>query len=368
MSPERPWNLAASVRQRLLNRARERSEDFNHLLTRYANERLLFRLAESAHRDEFVLKGATLFELWHDAVYRATRDVDLLGFGEPAVERVQAVFRELCAVDVEPDGLRFLEGSVRAERIRDAQEYGGVRVRLTADLDGARIALQVDIGFGDIVTPGVVEAEFPTLLDFPAPRLRTYPRETVVAEKFEAVVRLGIANTRMKDFYDLWAMATTFAFDWGVARGGAGRHFPPPRHFVASRAAGRAAPGVHRRHREAGAMVGLLAARRTLSRRDPRVRHRAAQPLSAATGLHGGPWRASNKTGPQEGTGGPTEGPQRRWWRPGVLEGDCRPHVPVRIPGAAAFPDGRPLASLRANAVLAPGAGPPFGPPGDRAA
>ena len=160
-----------------------------------------------------MLKGATLFELWHEAVHRATRDVDLLGFGEPTVERMQAVFRELCAVDVEPDGLRFLERSVRAEPIRDGQAYGGLRVRLGADLDGARIALQVDIGFGDVVTPGVVEAEFPTLLDFPAPRLRTYPRETVVAEKFEAVVRLGIANTRMKDFYDLWAMATTFAFD-----------------------------------------------------------------------------------------------------------------------------------------------------------
>ena len=213
MSPERPRNLAASVRQRLLNRARERGEDFNYLLTRYANERLLFRLAESGHRDQFVLKGATLFELWHEAVHRATRDVDLLGFGEPTVERMQAVFRELCTVDVEPDGLRFLEPSVRAEPIRDGQAYGGVRVRLGADLDGARIALQVDIGFGDVVTPGVVEAEFPTLLDFPAPRLRTYPRETVVAEKFEAVVRLGIANTRMKDFYDLWAVATTFAFD-----------------------------------------------------------------------------------------------------------------------------------------------------------
>ena len=213
MSAERPRNLAASVRQRLLNRARQRGEDFNYLLTRYANERLLFRLAESGHRDQFVLKGATLFELWHDAVHRATRDVDLLGFGEPAVERMQAVFRELCTVDVEPDGLRFLERSVRAEPIRGGQEYGAVRVRLAADLDGGQIALQIDIGFGDVVTPGVVEAQFPTLLAFPAPRLRTYPHETVVAEKFEAAVRLGIANTRMKDFYDLWAMATMFAFD-----------------------------------------------------------------------------------------------------------------------------------------------------------
>lgn len=116
MSPQHPRNLAASVRQRLLNRARERSEDFTSLLTRYANERLLFRLAGSAHRDQFVLKGATLFELWHDAVYRATRDMDLLGFGELAVERMRAVFRELCTVDVEPDGLRFLAPASRCRR------------------------------------------------------------------------------------------------------------------------------------------------------------------------------------------------------------------------------------------------------------
>ena len=224
LSPERPRNLAASVRQRLLNRARERGEDFNYLLTRYANERLLFRLAESAHRDQFVLKGATLFELWHDAVHRATRDVDLLGFGEPALERMRAIFRELCIVDVEPDGLCFLETSVRAERIHDGQEYGGVRVRLAADLDGARITLQLDIGFGDAVTPGVVEAKFPTLLDFPAPRLRTYPRETVVAEKFEAVVRLGIANTRMKDFYDPMGDGHDVRIRRRVAGGGAGGH------------------------------------------------------------------------------------------------------------------------------------------------
>ena len=213
MSPERPRNIAASVRQRLLNRAREHGEDFNYLLTRYANERMLYRLAESVYRDQFVLKGEVLFELWSDAAHRATRDVDLLGLGEPTVERVRAVFQDLCTMEVEPDGLRFLDASVQAERIRDRQQHGGVRIRLTADLDRARIPLQIDVGFGDAVTPGAVEAVFPALLDFPAPRLRTYPRETVVAEKFEAMVRLGIANTRMKDFHDLWVMAATFAFN-----------------------------------------------------------------------------------------------------------------------------------------------------------
>ena len=212
MRRQQPRNLAASARQRLLNRAREHREDFNYLLVRYANERLLYRLAQSDYRDQFVLKGAVLFELWTPGAHRATRDVDLLRFGEPAIAQVETIFQELCLLPVEPDGLRFEAGSVQAEQIRHQQTDGGLLVRLTADLTEARINLQIDVGFGDVVTPNVVEAEFPTLLDFPAPRLRTYPRETVVAEKFEALVHLGLANTRMKDFYDLWVIATTFAF------------------------------------------------------------------------------------------------------------------------------------------------------------
>ena len=208
----RPRNVSASVRQRLLNRAREGGEDFNFLLTRYANERLLYRLAASRYRDQFVLKGAVLFELWTATAHRATRDVDLLGYGKPAVAPVQDVFRDLCTMQVPPDGVRFLASSVRAAPIRERQAEIGIRVRLTADLDGARIILQVVVGFGDIVTPRVVDTEFPTILDFPAPQIRTYPREAVVAEKFEAMVRLGMANTRMKDFYDLWVMASSFAF------------------------------------------------------------------------------------------------------------------------------------------------------------
>ena len=213
MSPDRPRNLPASVRQRLLNLSRERGESFNYLLTRYGNERLLYRLARSRHRDQFVLKGATLFEIWSEHPHRATRDIDLLGFGDAETTRIEDVFRELCTVEVEADGLHMLEETVRAEVIREHQESGGVRVRLTADLDGAQISLQVDIGFGDAVTPGAEVADFPTLLDFPAPRLRMYPRETVVAEKFEALVRRGIFNTRMKDFYDLWSLARLFSFD-----------------------------------------------------------------------------------------------------------------------------------------------------------
>ena len=156
-------NLPASVRQRLLNLSRERGEDFNFTLTRYANERLLYRLARSPYRDQFVLKGAALFQVWSENLYRPTRDLDLLGFGDSTAARIESVFRELCALEVEPDGLRLMGDSVRAEEIRDQQEYGGIRVHLMTDLDGAQIALQVDIGFGDAVTPGIEEADFPTL-------------------------------------------------------------------------------------------------------------------------------------------------------------------------------------------------------------
>lgn len=206
-------NLAASVRARLLNRARAQGEDFNYLLTRYANERLLYRLTRSPHREHFVLKGAALFDVWGDWSHRTSRDVDLLGLSDESAERMRLVFRDLAGLDVAPDGIEFEAGSVSVEPIRERQDYGGYRVKLLARLGTARLSLQVDIGFGDAVTPEIVEAEYPTLLAFPAPRLRMYPRETVVAEKFEALVRLGTANTRLKDFLDLWEMAQSFDFD-----------------------------------------------------------------------------------------------------------------------------------------------------------
>ena len=205
-------NISASVHQRLLNRAHERSEDFNYLLTRYGNERLLYRLAQSPYRGQFVLKGAAVFDVWGDWSYRTSRDVDLLGIGNISAEGMEAAFREIVAMKVEPDGLSFSD-EVRVKLIREGQTYGGVRVNLLARLGNAQIRTQVDIGFGDAVTPGVEEAEYPTLLDFPPPRLRMYPRETVVAEKFEALVRLGTVTTRYKDFFDLWEMALTFDFE-----------------------------------------------------------------------------------------------------------------------------------------------------------
>jgi predicted nucleotidyltransferase component of viral defense system len=213
VSKERPSNLAASVRQNFLNLAHERGEEFQFVLTRYAIERLLYRLSRSAHADRFVLKGAMLFELWTGQTHRSTLDVDLLSEASDDVDRLVAVIREVVAVEVENDGLVIDPASVRGEQIREDQHYQGVRVTATAMLAGARIALQIDIGFGDAVTPGPQRAEYPSLIGPSRPNLRVYPKETVVAEKFEAMVTLGIANSRMKDFYDLYVLSEQFDFD-----------------------------------------------------------------------------------------------------------------------------------------------------------
>ena len=213
MNDKRGKNTAASVRDRLLALARERGEDFQLLLTQYGLERLLYRLSQSGYRDRFILKGAMLFMLWSDQPHRPTRDVDFLGFGDSSEASLQAIFRELCDIPVEDDGLTLMADSVQVEVIRDETEYGGIRVRLFGDLAGARVPIQADIGFGDAVTPEAREIEYPTLLGNPAPHLKAYPRETVVAEKYQALVHLGMANSRMKDFYDLWVIARKFDFD-----------------------------------------------------------------------------------------------------------------------------------------------------------
>lgn len=206
-------NMAASVRARLLNRARETRQDFNLILTRYALERLLYRLSISPHADQFLLKGALLFDLWFDIPHRPTRDADLLGFGSAEIPHVEAAFRDICAVELD-DGIRFRADSVHAEEIRKEANYSGVRVTLIGLLDGARCHVQVDVGFGDAVTPGPEAVDYPVMLpDMPAPKLRAYPRYTVVAEKLEALVSLGIANSRMKDYFDLWILSRYTDFD-----------------------------------------------------------------------------------------------------------------------------------------------------------
>ncbi len=200
--PREPHNIGASVRARLLDRARAERSDFQILLTRYALERLLYRLSISPYRDRFILKGAMLFATWVADPFRPTRDLDVLGSGDNGAEAIAETFRVICAQPV----------ALEAAPIREEVEYGGVRVRTTATIAGARIPIQVDIGFGHAVTPAPVEIDYPTLLDAPAPHLRAYPIETVVAEKYEALVALGMANSRLKDFYDLWLIAHTFKF------------------------------------------------------------------------------------------------------------------------------------------------------------
>jgi len=199
-------NLAASIRARLKQRADATKQDFNLTLTHYGLERLLYRLSVSPHAASYLLKGALLFSLWYDQPHRPTRDADLLGFGPADIDTAVAAFREICQIEVE-DGIAFDPASVNGSVIRKEAGYGGVRIDLRAKLDGARIALQVDIGFGDAVTPAPETVSYPVLLeDLPAPQLRSYPKYTVVAEKFHAVCLLGMANTRMKDYFDLWVL------------------------------------------------------------------------------------------------------------------------------------------------------------------
>lgn len=230
---EPPRAIGASVRARLLRLARARSEDFQLVLLRYANERFLYRLAKSEHASRFVLKGAALFALWTGEPHRATRDVDLLGFGDPSEGHLRSVFADVLAVEVDDDGVDFDASTLVVGPIREEQEYGGVRVVLVARVTSARVRVQVDIGFGDAITPEARSVDFPVLLDFPAPRLRTYPRETVVAEKLEAMVKLGQANSRMKDFYDLAVLSELFSFEGellvrAIAATFARRGTPPP--------------------------------------------------------------------------------------------------------------------------------------------
>ncbi|MCK6472894.1 MAG: nucleotidyl transferase AbiEii/AbiGii toxin family protein [Planctomycetes bacterium] len=213
MKRKRIVNLPASVHQRLLALHQKSGEPHNVLLTRYALERFLCRLGATEHAKRFVLKGAMLFLIWTNKMHRPTKDLDLLGFLEPSSGELKTIFKDICNAKVEPDGLEFDAASVRIEAIREEQDYGGQRVRLVAHLGTARIPIQIDVGFGDAVTPRPRVVAFPALLDFPAPRLRVYPRETVVAEKFEAIASLGMENSRMKDFYDVWFMAQRFEFE-----------------------------------------------------------------------------------------------------------------------------------------------------------
>lgn len=209
-------NVAASVRQRLLNQARASGRPFQELLQYFAMERFLFRVSRSPHAENVVLKGALMLAMWKVSLTRPTKDIDLLGQMANDVEGIVDVVKELCRQDVEPDGLVFDPASVSGERIAEEAEYEGVRVRFQGSLGMARVSMQMDVGFGDVVVPGPVTADYPTILALPAPRIRGYTRESLIAEKFHTMVLRGLLNSRMRDFFDVWVLSRQFDFEGEV--------------------------------------------------------------------------------------------------------------------------------------------------------
>ena len=208
-----PKNMSASVRQRLLNRAKRDRRPFNELLQYYAIERFLYRLSQSAHAERFVLKGALMLRVWRSPELRPTMDIDMLGRTSNEEADIVVQIRDILTKDVTTDGLAFDIDSIQAERIVEDADYEGIRIRFLATLGSAKIKMRIDIGFGDVVYPDPEESDLPTLLDFPPPRLLCYSRESSIAEKFEAMVKLGVLNSRMKDFYDIWLLSRQFDFD-----------------------------------------------------------------------------------------------------------------------------------------------------------
>lgn len=216
MTKRAPKNIAASVHQRLLNIAKESRRPFNEVFQYYAMERFLYRLSMSEHSQDFVLKGALLFRIWDIPDTRATRDIDFLAFTDNTPERLSMIISDMCDVECPEDGLRFDDDSITAQAIIKDADYAGVRISFRGYLGNAPVSMQVDVGFNDAVHPGASHTQYPVLLDMPAPSLRAYPRETVVAEKAQAMVHLASLNSRMKDFYDIWRLSRQFGFDGQV--------------------------------------------------------------------------------------------------------------------------------------------------------
>ena len=216
MTKRSPKNIAASIRERLLIKARETNRPFGELLQYFAMERFLYRLSKSRFADNFVLKGALMLTVWEAPVTRPTMDIDLLGRIENSTETITKVIKEICIQEVNPDGIVYDTDKVEAERIAEDADYEGIRIRFRGSLDAARFVIQLDIGFGDVIVPSPESMNYPTILDLPAPQLRGYSRESTIAEKFEAMVKLGILNSRMKDFFDIWLMSHEFDFDGNI--------------------------------------------------------------------------------------------------------------------------------------------------------
>ncbi len=210
--PRNVKNISASVHQRLLNKAKEASRPFSELLQHFAIERFIYRLSKSSHADRFILKGALMFSAWSGPDSRSTMDIDFLGKIDNSLDVISAVMKDACDMDVEVDGMSYDRESVSAKRITEDAEYEGVRVRVWGSLGNARVSLQIDIGFGDVIVPGPIKIVYPVLLSYPPPELNGYSMESTIAEKFQAMVKLGILNSRMKDFYDIWLLSRCFNF------------------------------------------------------------------------------------------------------------------------------------------------------------
>lgn len=213
MSAGKSKNVAASIRQRLKNQSENDKRPFNELLQYYAMERFLYRLSQSEHAELFILKGALMLRAWRSPEVRPTMDIDMLGRTSNDESSIITQIKGIISTEAEPDGLVFDTDSIRAERITEDADYEVIRVRFMGGLDGAQIHMQIDIGFGDIVHPEAVMTELPTILDSPIPKLLCYSRESAIAEKFEAMLKLGELNSRMKDFYDIWLLSRQFDFE-----------------------------------------------------------------------------------------------------------------------------------------------------------
>jgi predicted nucleotidyltransferase component of viral defense system len=205
-------DIAAPVHQRLLNKSRQTRRPFNELLQYYATERFLYRLSKSAFADKFVLKGALMLTVWRATVSRPTRDMDFLGKIDNDIGTIGEAVRDVCSTEVEPDGLEFDPETIEAERIAENADYEGVRVRFQGNLGSARITMQFDVGFGDKVIPRARRIKYPTIIEMPPPVLTGYSMESTIAEKFEAMVKLGPLNSRMKDFFDIWLLSQLYEF------------------------------------------------------------------------------------------------------------------------------------------------------------
>jgi len=209
-------NIAASVKARLLNEAKRSNRPYTEVLQYFAMERFLYRLSKSRYVTKFVLKGALMLAVWHAPIQRPTKDIDMLGKVDNQVDSVVNAIHEICLQKVEPDGLMFQVDGIEGTVITEDAEYHGIRVRFMALLEKTEVPIQVDIGFGDPVVPRVALIAYPTMLDMPAPKLRGYSRESAVAEKFEAIAKRGLLNSRVKDIYDIWLLSRLFEFDGQV--------------------------------------------------------------------------------------------------------------------------------------------------------